>query len=97
MIRMMAVAAIVMAATPALADQCSGTLRRVEGDLILANKPEGECIIAKADEKRVLRHCLFEKHCAVSGRIQLCSDVGIMAGECVFVDHVTAATRMKGK
>jgi hypothetical protein len=80
MIRGIAADAIVMAATPVLADGCSGTLRRdADGLFLAAGKPEGVCEIARADERRVLRSCLLDQHCTVDGRMRLCTDVGSSA------------------
>jgi hypothetical protein len=52
---------LVASATPVLADDCDGLLRRNgDGLLLLAprgNEREGACVIAKTDEPRVLRTC----------------------------------------
>jgi hypothetical protein len=76
--------------------QCSGTLSRSDaqrgnGDNLALSNPdnEGICIIAKADEPKVLRGCAVGQFCVVTGSIKLCED----AGECVEVGHVTRAKR----
>lgn len=89
-------AALIAAATPVLAESCDGTLKRIGGDLVLGPLPherEGTCIIAKADQPRVLQACRLNKRCIVSGKMQLCTEAGIEAGECVYVSNVVGARR----
>jgi hypothetical protein len=70
-------AALIAAATPVLAESCDGTLKRIGGDLVLGplpNERECTCIIAKADQPRVLQACRLNKRCIVSGKMQLCTE-----------------------
>jgi hypothetical protein len=88
---------LMASATPALADECDGLLRRNEEGLLLlaprGNEREGACVVAKTDEPRVLRDCKMGERCVVRGDVRVCSDAGIDSGECVEIRNVTRSDR----
>lgn len=68
-------------------DACGGVLHRVDGDLRFGgNEGEGEsiCVIAKADEARVLVICSIDHPCRVTGRIKPCEG----SGECDEISNI---------
>lgn len=83
-------ATVLLTASPALADKCSGMLSMEQGELLLTNpRQEGICTFEKAEQDKVLHNCRLGRHCVIFGKVELCPD----SGECVQVTHITKALK----
>jgi hypothetical protein len=99
----LALIGILLASTPALADECEGVTEQTKDGLILGptmetkldadGNPyvdrEGICRIPKSAEAIVAMTCPIGSQCIVRGPTELCQD----AGECVELLKVTKVRR----